>query len=155
MTAFYGRYIVLMDDKGRISLPAKLRPILQKPRESSDGFMLTKGLDGCLALYPEEQWARIQERLNTLDFTRKDFRFFSRQLYPVASPVNLDRQGRMHIPPHLQEQAGLKREILLMGINGWIELWNPEKYEQYLTEYGKSYEDVAERLFDVNRQQKE
>jgi MraZ protein len=155
VVAFYGRYTVLMDEKGRISLPAKLRPLLQQPKESSDGFMLTKGLDGCLALYPQEQWGRIQERLNTLDFTRKDFRYFSRQLYSGAVPISLDRQGRMPIPSDLQKEAGLKREVLVMGINGWIELWNPEKYEQYLTQYGQSYEEVAEQLFDVSRQQKE
>ncbi|HDL04802.1 MAG TPA: division/cell wall cluster transcriptional repressor MraZ [candidate division Zixibacteria bacterium] len=155
MVGFYGRYNVLMDGKGRIALPAKFRPSTASEKDADGQFMLTKGLDGCLALYPEKEWQLIQERLNTLDFTRKDYRYFSRLLYSVAVPIKLDRQGRLLIPSHLQEQAGLEREILIIGANRWIELWEPDRYEQYLSQYGQSYEDVAERLFDVNRQSKE
>lgn len=154
MTDFYGQYTVLMDDKGRIALPTRLRPATRSEKTSAT-FMLTRGLDGCLALYPWEEWELIQKRLNTLDFTRKDFRFFSRQLYTVAVPINLDRQGRMLVPPHLQKEAGLEREVLVLGNNNWIELWNPENYRRYLDGYDRTYEDVAETLFDVDRQQKE
>jgi MraZ protein len=155
LTGFYGQFIVLMDNKGRIALPAKLRPLPLKEKKTDASFMLTKGLDGCLALYPEKQWEVIQRRLDTLDFTRRDFRYFGRLLYSVAVPVGLDRQGRMLIPTHLQKDALLEREVLIIGANRWIELWNPEHYEQYLKGYGQSYEDVAEKLFDVNRHQKE
>lgn len=155
MVGFYGRYTVLMDEKGRIALPAKFRPSIKTDKDDDGHFMLTKGLDGCLALYPEREWELIQERLNTLDFTRKDYRYFSRLLYSVAVPIKLDRQGRLLIPSHLQEEARLEREILILGANRWIELWSPGGYEQYLNQYGQSYEDVAEKLFDVNRQQKE
>jgi len=152
---YFGRHTVLMDDKGRIALPAKYRPSAKIAKDVDGQFMLTKGLDGCLALYPEKEWELIQERLNTLDFTRKDYRYFSRLLYSVAVPIKLDRQGRMLIPSHLQDDAGLDREILIIGASRWIELWSPGRYEQYLSQYGQSYEDVAEKLFDVNRQQEE
>ena len=155
MTGFYGQYTVLMDKKGRIALPAKLRPVSTDDSDNTNDFMLTKGLDGCLTLYPQKQWEIIQERLDTLDFTRKDFRYFGRLLYSVAVPVSLDRQGRMLIATHLQKEAGLTREVLVLGANRWIELWNPESYRKYLDGYGQSYEEVAEKLFDVNRQPKE
>jgi MraZ protein len=157
---FYGQYTVLMDDKGRIALPSKLRPAPTAQADpagvdTADGFMLTKGLDGCLTLYPQKQWEIIQKRLDTLDFTRRDFRYFGRRLYSVAIPINLDRQGRMLIPTHLQKEAGLSREILIIGANRWVELWDPGRYQEYLDGYGQSYEEVAEKLFDVNRPQKE
>jgi len=155
VVGYYGRYNVLMDAKGRIALPAKYRPSTKAEKDTDGQFMLTKGLDGCLALYPEKEWELIQERLNTLDFTRKDYRYFSRLLYSVAVPIKLDRQGRMLIPSHLQDEAGFEREILIIGASRWIELWSPAEYERYLKQYGQSYEDVAEKLFDVNRQQKE
>jgi MraZ protein len=155
LVGFYGQYTVLMDKKGRIALPAKLRPDGRDSHNPNETFMLTKGLDGCLTLYPEKQWEQIQQRLDTLDFTRKDFRYFGRLLYSVAMPVTLDRQGRMLIPDHLQKEAGLSREILVMGANRWIELWNPERYRSYLSDYGQSYEEVAEKLFDINRNQRE
>ena len=155
MEGFYGQYTIVMDEKGRIALPAKLRVTFRSEKKTWDSFMLTKGLDGCLALYPSKQWELILSRLNTLDFTRKDFRYFSRRLYSAAVPITLDRQGRMLIPPKLQEEAGLEREILVIGANNWIELWNPEHYGKYLSQYGQSYEEVAEKLFDVARQQRE
>lgn len=155
LAEFYGQYMVLMDKKGRIALPSKLRPDTATEPEAADGFMLAKGLDGCLTLYPRKQWEVIKGRLDTLDFTRKDFRYFGRRLYSGAIPINLDRQGRMLIPANLQKEAGLSREILLIGANRWIELWDPDKYQEYLDGYGKSYEEVAEKLFDVNRPQKE
>ncbi len=155
MIGFYGQYTVLMDNKGRIALPSKLRLSLKDDPDSSGAFMLTKGLDGCLTLYPEKQWELIQQRLDTLDFTRKDFRYFGRMLYSGAVPIVPDRQGRMLIPGHLQKNADLVREVLILGANRWIELWNPERYEKYLGGYGQSYEEVAEKLFDVNRNQRE
>jgi MraZ protein len=139
-----------MDNKGRIALPSKLRPSTGD-KKSKDEFILTKGLDGCLALYPEEQWQLIQQRLGSLNFTRKDFRYFGRVLHSVAVKINLDRQGRLLIPSHLQEDAGLNREVLVIGVHKWIECWAPEKYQQYLDQYDQSYEEVAEKLFDLNR----
>jgi MraZ protein len=152
LIGFFGQYTVLMDEKGRIALPAKLRPLEPEDFKSGITFMLTKGLDGCLALYPEKQWQLIQQQLDTVTFTRKDFRYFNRLLYSGAVPVNLDRQGRMLVPAHLQEAAGLNREVLIIGANRWIELWNPKRYQEYLDQYGQSYEEVAEKLFDINRQ---
>lgn len=155
MEGFFGQFKVVRDEKGRISLPAKLRPSSQLGVNEPDSFILTKGLDGCLALYPQKQWDTIQQRLDSLNFTRKDFRYFSRLLHSMAVLVTLDRQGRLLIPSHLQEEASLQKEILIIGAYRWVEFWNPGIYGQYLEKYGQSYEEVAEKLFDLNHWQKE
>ena len=79
MEGFYGQFTVLMDAKGRISLPSKLRPSDKKSRQDHE-FILTKGLDGCLALYPGSEWQQIQQRLGALNFTQKDFRSCGKKL---------------------------------------------------------------------------
>lgn len=139
-----------MDANGRLALPAKLRPAGSRDGKAKD-FVLTMGLDGCLIFYPEEEWKKILDKLDTLEFTRRDFRNFTRQLYSNAVTVNPDRQGRMIIPDHLIEYAALGDEVLVLGSNRFIELWDPLKYKKYLVDYRQSYEEVAENLFPLNR----
>ena len=157
LTGFYGKYQTTLDDKGRFALPAKLRAVTEaKKKPILDGdLILTKGLEGCLSLYPSHEWEEIQERLSSLNFTQKDFRFFSRRFYSAAGVVSPDKNGRVLIPSHLIDEAALKRELLVIGVNRWIEIWNPERYAYYLEQYAGSYEDVAERLFAGNDQQSE
>ena len=141
-----------MDGKGRFALPAKLRsvkgvsdePLLDCPS------VLTRGLEGCLSLYPESEWDEIQRRLASLNFTQKDFRFFSRRFYSAASAVLPDKNGRILIPSALMQEAGLKKDLLVIGVNRWIEIWNPERFQYYLEQFAGSYEEVAERLFSGN-----
>lgn len=157
MTGFYGKYHTTLDDKGRFALPAKLRAVTDaKKKPILDGdLILTKGLEGCLSLYPSREWEEIQERLSSLNFTQKDFRFFSRRFYSAAGIVSPDKNGRVLIPSHLIDEAALKRELLVIGVNRWIEIWNPDRYTYYLEQYAGSYEEVAERLFAGNDQQSE
>ena len=152
VSGFYGQFQTTMDDKGRFGLPAKLRTVADskgKPYLEND-LILTKGLEGCLTLYPGGEWQDIQERLSSLSFTQKDYRFFSRRFYSSAAAVSPDRSGRILVPSHLIEEAGLKKELLVIGVNNWIEIWNPERFEYYLQQYSGSYEEVAERLFTRN-----
>lgn len=149
MGGFYGQYQTTLDDKGRFALPAKLRSVTdssQKPLLEGE-LILTKGLEGCLALYPEAEWAEIQKRLSSLNFTKKDFRFFSRRFYSAATIVSPDKNGRILIPAHLITEASLKKELLVLGVNRSIEIWNPDRYGYYQEQYPGSYEEVAERLF--------
>ncbi len=157
MSNFYGQYHTTMDAKGRFSLPAKLRNVIgedEKPLLSGN-LVLTKGLEGCLSLYPEGEWQEIQNRLSTLSFNRKDFRYFSRRFYSMAVVVTPDNNGRIHVPSHLITEAGLKKELLVIGVNRWVEIWNPERFEYYLQQYSKSYEEVAEQLFTGHDGQQE
>lgn len=138
-----------MDDKGRFALPAKLRNVLGADNKPLlDGTpILTKGLDQCLALYPESEWQAVRSRFSKISFARKDYRFFSRRFYRMACQVTPDRSGRILIPSTLIKAADLKKDLLVMGQDRWIEIWNPELYRKYDDEYPASYEDVAERLF--------
>ncbi len=150
MGGFYGQYQTTLDGKGRFALPAKLRSV-QDPSSKKllleGNLIITKGLEGCLSLYPETEWASIQDRLSSLNFTQKDFRFFSRRFYASAGTVTLDKSGRILIPSHLIREADLKHDLQVIGVSGWIEIWNPDRYQYYLEQYSKSYEEVAERLF--------
>jgi MraZ protein len=149
VTGFVGQYSTTMDDKGRFALPARLRHVKGASGKAllSGNLILTKGLEGCLSLYPESEWAEIQDRLSTLNFTQRDFRYFSRRFYSSASSVSPDRSGRILIPAHLVQEAALGRELLVIGVNRSVEIWNPERYRYYLEQYTGSYEEVAERLF--------
>ena len=131
-------------------MPSKLRPSTDGDSDKEE-FILTKGHDGCLALYPDAQWQIIQQRLGAHNFNRKDYRYFSRLLHSVAVNITLDRQGRLLIPSHLQQDVGLEKEVLVIGVYRWVEFWNPTQYNDYLKQYGQSYEEVAEKLFDLNR----
>jgi MraZ protein len=157
VTGFYGQYQTTLDGKGRFALPAKLRSVAgpdKKPLLSGD-LILTKGLEGCLSLYPASEWGEIQQRLSSLNFTQRDFRYFSRRFYSAASTVSLDKSGRILIPSHLITEASLKKDLLVIGVNSNVEIWNPERYAYYLEQFSGSYEEVAERLFTGDGQQSE
>ena len=151
MKGFFGQYNVNLDPKGRIALPARIRPRTESG--ASVELALTKGLDGCLAIYTDEEWTSFQNRLDELSFTNRDLRSFSRHFYSLACIVEPDRQGRFLIPANLLEEAGLKKEVLIIGANRWIEIWNPESYRKYMSQLEVSYEDVAERLLSRVRGQ--
>ncbi|KAA3634211.1 MAG: division/cell wall cluster transcriptional repressor MraZ [Calditrichaeota bacterium] len=149
LSGFLGQYQTTLDDKGRFALPAKLRAVkgvAKKPLLEGE-LTITKGLEGCLSLYPQQEWQKIQERLSSLNFTKKDFRFFSRRFYSSAGMVTPDKNGRILIPSHLLTEAKLSKDLLVIGVNDWIELWDPIRYQYYLEQFSGSYEDVAERLF--------
>jgi len=102
----------------------------------------------------EDRKVLLQTQLNkleTLDFTSKDYRNFSRQLFAAAVSVTPDRQGRMLIPGHLRRQGNLDGEVLVLGSGTYIEFWNPDDYKGYLNRFGQTYEEVAENLFPKNR----
>jgi MraZ protein len=149
LASFKGQYLASVDEKGRIAIPARLRGAAKAKKAQQ--FVLTKGMDGCLALYPNPEWKKIQtkkaEGMRGLPFTQKDFRFFDRNLSANAIDVIPDKQGRILIPTYLLQAGGIAREVLLIGVTERIELWNPEKYSKYLEDYGETIEQVAERLF--------
>lgn len=152
LLGFCGSYTCTIDDKGRLSIPAKIRPgdpekSKEKGIPSGDKLVVSQGLDGCLSLYPVEEWKKVQERLQSKSFTQKDFRYVNRLLHQYTSVEKIDKSGRIHLPEILQTQAGISKEVLVIGANQTIEVWNPEKYHAYIENYGSSLEDVAEGLF--------
>lgn len=154
LTGLIGRYQTTMDEKGRFVLPAKLRAVVGPSQKNllEGDLVLTKGLEGCLSIYPESEWEEIQRRLSSLSFTQKDFRFFSRRFYSAAAVVTPDKNGRILIPSHLIEEARLKKDLLIIGLNRWIEIWNPDLFEYIMEQSAGSYEDTAERLLSGHEQ---
>ena len=146
MSSYKGQFLVAVDNKGRVAIPAKLR---SRSGESTD-FVLTKGLEGCLALYPSTEWKKIVDsmssKMSNLPFTPEKYRFYERDLYGNAEDVTPDKQGRILIPDRLLKLAKIDREARVVGVAARIEIWNPGIYEKYVDEYEKSPEEVAESL---------
>jgi len=152
LLGFCGTFNCVIDDKGRLSIPSKIRPgdedsSKKKGIPPGEAMILTQGLDGCLSLYPEDEWVKIQKRLETQSFTQRDFRYFNRRLHQHTSHVRIDKSGRIHIPEILRQLAGLQKDVLVVGVYQTIEIWDPGRYQEYLDNYGPTYEEVAERLF--------
>ncbi|MBU8932931.1 MAG: division/cell wall cluster transcriptional repressor MraZ [candidate division Zixibacteria bacterium] len=157
MSGFYGQYNTTMDSKGRFALPARLRSVVDSDGQSclKGNLILAKGLEGCLSLYPEDEWQNIQDRLSSLSFTQKDFRYFSRRFYSSAASVSPDKNGRILIPALLAGEAHLKKDLIVIGVNRSIEIWHPERFEYYLEQFQGSWEEVAERLFAADNGRQE
>jgi MraZ protein len=156
LIGFCGTFTCTVDDKGRLSIPARIRPghgESSKRRGIGTGveMVLTEGLDGCLTLYTEEGWSNYKKLISSKPATKKKIRYFNRRLYQNTSLVRVDKSGRINIPEKLVELAGLGKEVLVIGVENTIEIWNPAKYDEYLDEFGQTYEDVAEDVTEELR----
>lgn len=135
-----GEHEHTLDDKNRLTLPAKLRGAFE------DGVVVTRGLDGCLDAYPRREWEGVVSRLRSLDRLAEDTRTLHRHFFGGAADGELDRQGRLVLPPTLIEHAGLEREVTVAGVYDHIEIWNRRTWREKQHEAEGRAEDVAERL---------
>ena len=136
-----GEYEHVLDDKNRLTLPAKFRQAF------GDGVVLTRGLDGCVFAYRRPDWARlVDSRLAALDPLRPETRQLQRHFFAGAAEDTPDRQGRVTMPSHLIAHAKLGREVTVVGVHDHLEIWDRTKWRQQLHEVEGSAEDVAERL---------
>ncbi len=119
---FLGEFVYTIDEKGRLAVPAKFRADL------TDGLVVTRGIDRCLAIYPMKQWRRLAKQVSDLPMTDRRARAFSRLVFANASDATPDKQGRVLIPPRLREYAGLDGEVVVTGLNTYIEVWNPDSW---------------------------
>lgn len=119
---FLGEFVYTIDEKGRLTIPAKFRDDL------AAGLIVTRGLDRCLAIYPIDEWERLAERVSALPMTDRRARAFRRLVFANASDAIPDKQGRLLIPPRLREYAGLDGEVIITGLNTYIEVWNPHSW---------------------------
>jgi MraZ protein len=130
-----------IDDKNRLTLPAKFRKTFE------DGLVVTRGLDGCLYAFRRPDWDRLVEsRLAALDPLSPEGRRLERFFYSGASETELDKQGRVMLPRELIEHAKLGREVVVAGVNDRLEIWDRAAWRKELAEVEGSAEDVAERL---------
>ncbi len=139
---FLGSFKYSIDSKGRVSLPAKLRKAVNP--DANDTFVMTRGLEKCIEVHPKDMWAEnIEARLNMLNSFNKNHTAFLRRYLEKAAEDTLDSQARLSIPQNLIEYAGIKKEVMIIGMNKNIEFWDPEEYEKYLESQELSFEELA------------
>ncbi|MDO9027339.1 MAG: division/cell wall cluster transcriptional repressor MraZ [Candidatus Roizmanbacteria bacterium] len=129
MSSLKGSYQYSVDNKGRINIPSKLRKMLSD--DIKDNFIITRGFDKCLYVYPLDEWAKVEQELRKLSNYNPDHRLFSRTILDLASDVQLDSQARITIPTELRQYAGIDSEVIIIGTLDKIELWNPKIYSEY------------------------
>lgn len=120
---FMGQYNHTIDAKGRLIVPSKFRELL------GDEFVVSKGMDGCLFVYANEDWTAFEQKLTSLPLINKEARKFARFFLAGASQVEVDKQGRILIASNLREFAGLDKDVVLVGVGSRIEIWSLEKWE--------------------------
>lgn len=141
---FLGEYQHSIDDKGRIIIPAKFRDGL-----GSD-FIVTRGLDNCLFVYPREEWSQLEQRLRALPSMAANARAFSRLLFSGASEGEWDKQGRVNLPNHLRDYAKLTKECTIIGVSTRVEIWDKATWEAYSQASEASFGEIAEKLVDFD-----
>ena len=120
---FMSQYNHTMDAKGRLSIPSKFREQL------GDEFVITKGMDGCLFVFDNKNWAEFEEKLSALPMGKLETRQYTRFFLAGATQVEVDKQGRILLPAHLREFAELDKDVVLVGVGSRIEIWNKDKWE--------------------------
>jgi len=140
---FLGEYQHSLDNKGRITIPARFR------EELGETFIATKGLDNCLFLYPMSEWKSVEQKLKSLPFTRGDVRAFVRFFFAGACECETDKQGRILLPAGLREYAGIDREVVIIGVGNRVEVWSEENWRGYSQNAGASYEEISEKLVEL------
>ena len=130
---FMGEYNHTIDAKGRLIVPSKFREAL------GDTFVVTKGLDGCLFVYDNEEWQAFEEKLRSLPITNKEARQFARFFLAGAAEVEVDKQGRILVSNILREFAQISKDVVLIGVASRIEIWSKERFEGMA-----SFEDMDE-----------
>jgi len=136
---FLGEYRHSIDYKGRLSIPKKFRGDLI-------GGVITRGLDGCLFLYPKKDWETLSKKIQDLPLTKEDARSFARYIFSGAERLDFDKLGRARIPESLRTYAKLKTEVVLVGVAVRVEVWNKDIWEKYKKRTESEGEKTAEKL---------
>jgi MraZ protein len=138
-----GEYRHTIDNKKRISIPAKLR------RDLGDTFVVTRGLDSCLFVYPLQEWEKLVGKLSDLSTGKADTRSFVRLMLSGASEAQIDQIGRMLIPDYLKDYAQLKKNTVIVGVHTRLEIWDEEKWKEFKSKAEGNADEIAERLGEL------
>ena len=120
---FMSEYNHTLDTKGRLIIPAKFREVL------GEEFVISKGMDGCLFVYANDDWNDFEQKLTSLPLINKEARQFARFFLAGAATVEVDKQGRILLPAALREFAGLEKDVVLVGVGSRVEIWSKDKWE--------------------------
>lgn len=141
---FIGEYQHNLDAKGRITMPSKFR------EELGNTFYITKGMDGCLFVFPEEEWIEMDKKIKGLRLSRKDARGIARLFYAGAIDVSLDKMGRVLLPGNLRQYASLEKEAIIIGVSSRVEIWDKDRWQSYNDDDDFNYDMLTESMADLD-----
>ncbi len=139
-----GEFQHSIDDKGRIIIPAKFRDLL------GNSFVVTRGLDQCLFVYPSQEWEVLEQKLKALPLMKSDARAFTRFFFSGATECEWDKQGRVNLPGNLRQYAKLEKDCVVLGVSNRVEIWSKNTWEQYFQQSEDTFNEIAEKLVDFN-----
>lgn len=140
---FLGEFAHTIDDKGRLTIPAKFRDELES------GVVITRGLDGCLWAYPRYEWEQLAEKIAKIPTTSQAARNFARFMFSSAFDSIPDRQGRVVIPQNLREYAGIQGEASIIGVMNRVEVWNPTRWTDVFSKVEEDPEAIVSQLHEL------
>lgn len=140
---FLGEYEHTLDEKKRVSLPKAFRAGLGKK------MVMTRGLDNCLFVYPQKSWEKVAAKLDQLSFAQADTRGFNRFILSGAVELETDGAGRILVPEHQKQFAGLKKNVVFAGVSDRVEIWDAAQWKQYKLRIEKQAEAMAEKLGEI------
>ncbi|BFH61476.1 MULTISPECIES: division/cell wall cluster transcriptional repressor MraZ [Paenibacillus] len=141
---FMGEFQHSIDDKGRLIIPAKFRELL------GSSFVITRGLDQCLFVYPMQEWSILEQKLKSLPLMKSDARAFTRFFFSGATECEWDKQGRVNLPGNLRQYAKLDKECVVLGVSNRVEIWSKDTWEAYFQQSEGAFNEIAEKLVDFN-----
>lgn len=149
MANFIGEYDCKLDTKGRLMMPSGLRKQLDPAAQEK--FVINRGFEQCLALYPKNEWEHISLEINKLNQYVKKNRDFIRYFYRGATELSLDGNARLLLPKRLKSYAGIEKEIVLFAYSNKIEIWDAQTYDGLLTDEPDDFAALAEEVMGENR----
>lgn len=140
---YTGEYHYTLDEKGRLSIPARMR------QKKKSVFIVTRGLERCLFVFNPKEWKDWEKKISRLPTTKKDARSFLRFLLSGATECEANEQGRINIPLTLRQYAGINKDAVIIGVGNRIEIWGKDNWENFLSVGEKVFDDAAEKLVDL------
>ncbi len=139
-----GKYECKLDPKGRLVLPAKIKGNL--PEASGNSVVLMRGFEPCLVLYPKVEWKIIYDKVAGLNEFNEEYRHFQRNFFRGNTEIDLDNVGRFVVPKTMSRYAGLESEVIVVGLGNRVEIWNPERYEEFLIKDQAQFSQLAQQF---------
>ncbi len=139
---FIGEYNHNIDPKGRLIIPSRFRD------ELKDTFIITRGLDKCLFVYPADEWEKLVKVIRSLPFTKKKNRDFQRFFLSGAIECEIDKQGRVNISNSLINYAALDKECIVVGVNERLEIWSKNEWDTFIESNEEDFSNIAEDIFE-------
>jgi len=137
---FIGEFQHTLDSKGRVIIPSRLREGL------GERFVLTRGIEPCVAVYPLDEWNRTEAKLINNPMTKKDLRALNRIMFSGAMEVELDKQSRALIPQYLREHSGIDKNVMILGVGDRVEIWNEDTWRKYYDHVSDNLSEMLENL---------